>query len=280
MRYPLTTLVAAIISIASPTCRVAADEAVVNTPTVVAALKGEWELQPAAADGYKQRLTFDGSRCGEWKKSKETLPASLTFYVEGNELLLRHYYEPKGAFNYRLKQLRYRYKLDEDKLALTTGDATETWARLVNQRDRRIRKAALRFAEIINSGEAEQLKGVADTPFVVPGKDGLLNVYLGTADEMHRWFGEPGARIELGDRILGAETFDQHIQIFRAFGAKADSPELKAMKKAVGEDGVFVTLTTVKGVGVKGVLKVHIGQDSSVRIAGCYQLPAQPPYGL
>ncbi len=106
-----------------------ADDAVINTPTVLANLKGEWELQPKVKDGYRQRLSLNGSACGDWQQSQRTLPVSITFYVEGNELLIQHYYEPKGAFNYRLKQLRYDYKLDGDTLTLKRDGVTETWKR-------------------------------------------------------------------------------------------------------------------------------------------------------
>lgn len=108
----------------------AADDAIVNTPVVVSSLKGEWELQPKAANDYKQRISFDGSRCGEWRQSKESLPVSITFYVEGEEIVLQHYYQPKEPFNYRLKQLRYRYKLDSNTLILTKNGQSEIWRRV------------------------------------------------------------------------------------------------------------------------------------------------------
>ena len=106
-----------------------ADDAVVNTPTILAALKGQWELQPRNTNDYKQRLVLAGSAFGQWHKSESTLPISITFYVEGNELLLQHYYEPNGAFNYRMKQIRFRYKLGDNELALTLDGETQRWKR-------------------------------------------------------------------------------------------------------------------------------------------------------
>jgi hypothetical protein len=58
------------------------------------------------------------------------LPTSITFYVEGNELLLQYYHEPKEVGNYRLKQLRFSYKLDGDVLTLTRDDVSENWNRM------------------------------------------------------------------------------------------------------------------------------------------------------
>lgn len=108
------------------------DDAVVNTPVILSALKGDWELQQTAEDGFIQRLRLDGAQGGQWFRSQETLPVSITFYVEGGELLLQHYYEPQGAFNYRLKQLRFSYQLDRSTLTLTKDGKTEIWKRRSN----------------------------------------------------------------------------------------------------------------------------------------------------
>jgi RNA polymerase sigma factor (sigma-70 family) len=113
-----------------PAAAVAAKDAVVNTPTILGKLQGEWELQPKTEGEYKQRMVFTASSSGNWQRSKETLPVSITYYVEGRELLIQFYHEPNGAFNYRLKQLRFEYKLDEGILTLTAGDATQTWKRV------------------------------------------------------------------------------------------------------------------------------------------------------
>jgi hypothetical protein len=129
-RAGLITGVVVILTWCTPTV---ADDAVVNTPTIIGNLRGEWELQPKVKDAYKQRLSFTSPQCGEWQQSKETLPVSITFYVEGGELLLQHYYEPTKAFNYRLKQLRYGYKLDGETLTLTRDGTSETWKRISKQ---------------------------------------------------------------------------------------------------------------------------------------------------
>jgi RNA polymerase sigma factor (sigma-70 family) len=113
-----------------PATAVAAKDAVVNTPTILGKLQGEWELQPKTEGEYKQRMIFTASSSGNWQRSKETLPVSITYYVEGRELLIQFYHEPNGAFNYRLKQLRFEYQLDEGILTLTAGDATRAWKRV------------------------------------------------------------------------------------------------------------------------------------------------------
>jgi hypothetical protein len=59
------------------------DDAVVNTPVILSSLEGDWELQQEAKDGFTPRLHFDGSSGGRWFRSQETLPVSITFYVEG-----------------------------------------------------------------------------------------------------------------------------------------------------------------------------------------------------
>jgi hypothetical protein len=113
-----------------PATAVAAKDAVVNTPTILGQLQGEWELQPRTEGEYRQRMLFTASSSGNWQRSKETLPVSITYYVEGRELLIQFYHEPNGAFNYRLKQLRFEYTLDKDILTLTAGEVTQTWKRI------------------------------------------------------------------------------------------------------------------------------------------------------
>ena len=112
--------------------QVRGDDGVVNTPVILASLNGDWELQQKAADGFVQRLRLDGVHSGQWFRSKETLPVSITFYVEGGELLLQHNYEPRGSFNYRLKQLRFSYQLDRNTLTLKKDGTTEIWKRRLN----------------------------------------------------------------------------------------------------------------------------------------------------
>jgi hypothetical protein len=136
MSWKREVAIAVVVAILGCSARAVADDAVVNTPTIIGSLRGVWELQPKDNDAYKQRLSFNSPQCGEWQQSKPTLPVSITFYVEGNELLLQHYYEPKNAFNYRLKQLRYGYKLDGETLTLTRDGLTETWQRIDKQKDK------------------------------------------------------------------------------------------------------------------------------------------------
>jgi hypothetical protein len=123
-------LLMCIVSIAT-TAPVRGDNAVVNTPVLLSALKGEWELQQKAEDGFTQRLRLDGTQGGQWFRSQETLPVSITYYVEGGELLLEHYYVPQVALNYGLyvKQLRFSYQLDKTTLTLTKDGKTEVWKR-------------------------------------------------------------------------------------------------------------------------------------------------------
>jgi len=85
------------------------DDAVINTPIVTANLKGEWVLSPAGKEAYKQRLTLGGQLTGEWQMDKKTLPVTLAWFVEGGELRLMYYHEPKEVSNYRVKELRYKY---------------------------------------------------------------------------------------------------------------------------------------------------------------------------
>ena len=109
-----------------------ADDAVIDTQQVILALVGEWELAPKSDDQFKQRLNLNGGTCvcGIWLQTDKTLPTSITYYVEGNELLLQYYHEPNRVGNYRLKQLRFSYKLDGDVLTLTRDDVSDTWKRI------------------------------------------------------------------------------------------------------------------------------------------------------
>src|SRR5437016_3907178 len=73
------------------------DDLKINTPVVSANLKGRWELQPEEAGKFKQTLHLGPQFSGEWRTSRETLPVSIAWFVEGGELRLLHYYEPDGA---------------------------------------------------------------------------------------------------------------------------------------------------------------------------------------
>lgn len=130
MKYFYAPLAATLLALLGQPTPTSADDTVVNTPVVIASLRGRWELQPKPKDEYKQTLSFDGSRCGQWQQRKGTLPVSITFYVEGNELLIQHYYEPNGAHNYRLKQRRFDYELDDQTLTLKRDGVSQTWKRV------------------------------------------------------------------------------------------------------------------------------------------------------
>jgi hypothetical protein len=142
-----------------------ADDSVVNTPVVLTSLKGDWELLPPNRVEYKQRLHFGGSACGQWQQTARALPTSITFYIDGNELLLQHYYEPDTPFNYRLKQLRFRYELAGDTLTLTGTDGKTHWKRVpaeqktddpeLTLRETRVTESQSRFAIQTNSTDAQ-----------------------------------------------------------------------------------------------------------------------------
>lgn len=110
--------------------RVAGDDLKINTPVVAANLTGRWELQPDGADAFKQTLSLGQQFTGQWQKSRETLPVSIAWFVEGGELRLLHYYEPNGAFNYRVKTLMVAYTLKDDSLTLTFDNKPTTWKRV------------------------------------------------------------------------------------------------------------------------------------------------------
>lgn len=107
-----------------------ADDTVINTPVAAAQLRGVWELQTADEKQFKQQLSLAGSVEGSWQRSKETLPMTLAWFVEGKELRILHYYEPDKPFNYRVKTLMYRYEVDGDNLELTNDKGTSIWKRI------------------------------------------------------------------------------------------------------------------------------------------------------
>jgi hypothetical protein len=110
--------------------RVGGDDMEINTPVVSASLRGNWELQPHGAGEYKQTLHLGPQFSGQWKQSRETLPLSLAWFVEGGELRILHYSQPAGAFNYRVKTLMVAYKLADDTLMLTFNGKPSTWKRI------------------------------------------------------------------------------------------------------------------------------------------------------
>ena len=110
-------------------CRVRGDDLKINTPVVSANLRGNWELQPKEAGEYKQTLHLGPQFTGEWQRSRETLPVSIAWFVEGGELRILHYYEHAEAFNYRVKTLMVTYQLADDTLTLTFDGKPSTWQR-------------------------------------------------------------------------------------------------------------------------------------------------------
>lgn len=135
MKLLWLALAAVTIAVPSMVTTALTDDVVVNTQQVISGLVGEWELQPQSNDHYQQRLKFNGGTCacGTWLQKEKTLSTSITFYVEGNELLLQYYYEPNRVGNYRLKQLRFNYKLEGDVLTLTRNGGSQTWLRINKQ---------------------------------------------------------------------------------------------------------------------------------------------------
>ena len=55
---------------------------------------------------------------------------TITWFVEGNELRILHYYESKEPFNYRMKTLTVPYVVDGDTLTLTVDGKPLKWKRL------------------------------------------------------------------------------------------------------------------------------------------------------
>jgi hypothetical protein len=125
----LSTVVAGICFSALLMGRVRGDDLKINTPVVSANLSGNWELQPEEAAAYKQTLHLGPQFTGEWQRSRETLPVSIAWFVEGGELRILYYYEPAGALNYRVKTLMVPYKLADDILTLTFDGKPSTWKR-------------------------------------------------------------------------------------------------------------------------------------------------------
>ena len=109
--------------------RVRGDDLKINTPVVSANLRGNWELQPKESQEFKQTLHLGPQFTGEWQRSRETLPVSIAWFVEGGELRILSYYEPAEAFNYRVRTLMVTYALADDTLTLTFDGKPSTWQR-------------------------------------------------------------------------------------------------------------------------------------------------------
>ncbi|MES2794132.1 MAG: hypothetical protein V4719_31250 [Planctomycetota bacterium] len=106
------------------------DDLKINTPVVSSSLQGRWELQPEKMGNFKQSLLLGRQFTGHWQQSSETLPVTIAWFVEGGELRILHYYDPKGDTNYRVKTLMVPYKLSKETLKLTFDGKTTTWNRV------------------------------------------------------------------------------------------------------------------------------------------------------
>lgn len=104
------------------------DDVVINTPVVLGHLTGTWRLESQGKAVFKQELKLSGGQYGEWHQAREALPMTISWYVEGKELLILHYVE-HGAFNYRMKSNRYVYDVEGDSLMLTRNGKKEIWKR-------------------------------------------------------------------------------------------------------------------------------------------------------
>lgn len=126
---PYLPLFAIWLSIAT-TVALRADDQKVNTNVVTASLLGKWELQPPVEDDYRQTLNLGTRFTGEWQRNRATLPVSIAWFVEGGELRVLYYYEPAGAFNYRVKTVMIPYRLLDDTLTLTFDGKPSSWRRI------------------------------------------------------------------------------------------------------------------------------------------------------
>lgn len=130
MRATAIAFVLAALAPAAEPASLRGDEIVVNTPVVAGRLRGEWELRPTDGAAFRQRLHLGGSVEGSWRQGRDSLPVTIAWFVEGAELRILHYYEPNGAFNYRVKDLTFAYRIDGDELTLSKDGVTQTWRRV------------------------------------------------------------------------------------------------------------------------------------------------------
>jgi hypothetical protein len=126
---------AAVVALASVVAPSLGDEAVVNTPAVTGKLQGAWEMVPAGKGDFKQRLTLGRQLSGEWQMSEAELPVTMAWFVEGGELRVLYYHEPKEVNNYRVKDLIFKYRVDGDSLSLTRDGKTTSWKRMKDAGD-------------------------------------------------------------------------------------------------------------------------------------------------
>jgi len=106
------------------------DDKVINTPVIASRLTGDWERKAEDPDGFKPLLTLDHRLSGSWQKSKPTLPMTIAWFVEGGELRILSYYEPNGAFNYRVRTVMIPYELVDDQLTLTIDGQPQVYLRV------------------------------------------------------------------------------------------------------------------------------------------------------
>ncbi len=107
----------------------------VNTPTLLAKLRGTWRMNPGrnkSSDSFAPTLTLSGGAIGRWQQSEATLPVSITYYVEGDRIVIQYNHEPQRPGDYRMKKQFFKYELTVDSLLLTPaqGGATTRWTRV------------------------------------------------------------------------------------------------------------------------------------------------------
>ena len=114
------------------------DDLKVNTPIMVGSLMGKWKLQTGDTGKYEQTLQLQAQFFGQWQQSRETLPVSIAWFVEGGELRILHYYDPDGSSNYRVKSRMVPYALSKDELTLTIDGKSTAWKRIEKAADTKV----------------------------------------------------------------------------------------------------------------------------------------------
>ncbi len=239
--------------------KVAARDVVVNTPTILGKLQGEWELQPKVENEYKQRVSFTTGNSGSWQRSEGTLPVTITYYVEGQELLIQHNYEPNGAFNYRLKQLRFEYAISNDKstLTLTAGEKTQTWKRIPKANPKQ---------------EGEKMPPEKEA-FTAWGKEvGGLQAGLGLLPGAKRDY-QPGETVTLVVRVRNVSKQAVKFEYVKQFLDENRPTVTNAAGKAIPQSG-----TTM--LGIHGPTEVSIEPGKEVVLETRMHGSAGSPFAL
>ncbi|QDV22521.1 serine/threonine-protein kinase [Aureliella helgolandensis] len=196
-----------------------------NTPTVLAALHGRWrELNQEEGEAFNQTLIFTGGASGQWYKTAMTLPVSITYYVEGPELILQYNYEPETSFDYRMKQLRFDYELDGDALVLTREGVTTRFERIRNS----IGETPLAQA----SAPTQLYPAYASSP---QGAGVALPTPVRTLADHVQWFNRRTHAVE-GDDAQPPLTIDE-LLCFAQWKLETDDPssvEKRSLLTAVG----------------------------------------------